>query len=371
VAIKVVTLTKNVVPQFLVAVGATSIGQTQATATAMTSPVACNVQPLMLCNPFEPDGVDFNTAVNGSPPLVKPGMMFHMKVLGSSSPGGGNDGNSYAPGDFGLLDPPGVDSSGANTTRNLISQQSPRFCYINQLSPRTGEAVSKVSDGINVRFDMHINGNLTGLDQSPAPNVLRGFNGDKCTGNPKYSLVLDGTTGLPAAVPGDSNYTTHGNMQLGDGVLNSDATKGPTANGYWQTHHGTTWPSDLNVTGQANRWLAYRRELGLDGQTAPPVTAAEPIGPTCASRTAETVADRRIISVAVIDCLANNVHGNSQTDLRSNAYVNFFITQPSIDYGSPNLSNNGEIWGEFVEMITPSSGGNGKLHNIIQLIRDY
>jgi Flp pilus assembly protein TadG len=359
--IKVTTVTRSVAPAFLVAVGATSIGQTQATATAGSTMVACNVQPLMLCNPFEPSGKDFRTAVSDG--TVKPGMMFHMKVLGSSTPGG--DGNSYAPGDFGLLDPPGMNSSGANTTRNLLSQQSPNFCYINNVSPRTGQAVSKVSDGINVRFDMNVSGNLTGLDQSPAPNVLKGLK-PRSPGNP-CNGQYDPAGSPPAAMPQDTSSTAYGNLQLGNGTL---ATA--SANNYWNYHYGTNWPTDLTAAGQANRYLAYRRELGLDGQTAPtPVAGTESSAPRCATPTSETIATRRIISVAVVNCLANNVRGNSVANVRSNAYSNFFITQPSIDYSSPSFTNNGEVWGEFVEMITPSSGGNGKLHQVIQLYRDY
>jgi len=359
--IKVTTVTRGVAPAFLVAVGATSIGQTHATATAGSTMVACNVQPLMLCNPFEPSGKNFDTAISDG--TVTPGMLFHMKVLGSSTPGG--DGNSYAAGDFGLLDPPGMDSSGANTTRNLISQQSPNFCYINNVSPRTGEAVSKVSDGINVRFDMHVNGNLTGLNQSPAPNVFKGLLPQN-TGNPCNGQYNPAGT-PPAAMPQDTGFTPYGNLLLGNGTLDTTS-----ANNYWNYHYGTNWPSDLAAAGQANRYLAYRRELGLDGQTAPtPVPGTESRAPSCAAQTSETVASRRIISVAVVNCLANNVRGNSVANVRSNAYANFFITQPSIDYSSPSFNNNGEIWGEFVEMITPSSGGNGKLHQVIQLYRDY
>jgi len=358
--IKVVTVTHSVAPAFLTAVGASAIGQTQATATAGSTMVACNVQPLMLCNPFEPSGKSFNTAVSDS--TVKPGLMFHMKVKGNSTPGG--DGNSFAPGDFGLLDPPGLNSSGADTIRNLLSQQSPNFCYINNVSPRTGQAVSKVSDGINVRFDMKINGNLTGLDQSPAPDVIKGLKPKNCNSGNYDPQPL---AGPPAFLPQDSSYQTYGNLELGDGTLDAAA-----ADNYWNYHYGSPWPNALKTPGQANRYLAYRLELALDGQTAPaPLINTESRAPTCNAANAESVASRRIISVAVVDCLANNIRGNSVANVRSSAYANFFITQPSVDYSTPSFNSNGEVWGEFVEMITPSSGGGGKLHQVVQLYRDY
>ena len=108
-----------------------------------------------------------------------------MKVKGSNTPGG--DGNSWAPGDFGLLDPPGLNSSGANITRNLLSAWKPDMCFSNNLSPRTGQAVEKVSDGLNVRFDMPAGGSQTGLDKTTAPNITRGLYQSACTGNPKYN----------------------------------------------------------------------------------------------------------------------------------------------------------------------------------------
>ena len=78
--IKVTTTIRQVVPTFLRAAGATSNNQTSATATAGSTTVACNVQPLMLCNPYEPLGQEFQAT---------PGQMFWMKVKGSATPGGG------------------------------------------------------------------------------------------------------------------------------------------------------------------------------------------------------------------------------------------------------------------------------------------
>jgi Flp pilus assembly protein TadG len=334
--IKVTSTTRQVMPTFLRAAGATSNNQTSATATAGSDIVACNVQPLMLCNPYEPVGQEFHAT---------PGQLFWMKTKGSDSPGG--DGNSFAPGDFGLLDPPGYNSSGANLIRDLLSKQSPKFCYVNNVSPRTGHATQKVNEGINVRFDMQPNGSTSGMDLTPAPDVIKGLipNGDGCNfnGNPPE---------FPQArLPRDTNLTTIGNVKIGDGQMSAAAK---TA--YWQYHYGagTDWPAGLTT-----RYQAYLRELGLDGQSAPTVTGPEPRAPHCAPVGAGTF-KRRIISVAIVNCLANNVHGNSVTNVRSNAYADFFVTEPSID---------GDVFAEFIEMITVSSGSGGKLHHIVQLYR--
>src|SRR5262245_6671025 len=155
--IKVTTVTREVAPMFLKAVGATANAQTSASAVAGSTPVACNVQPLMLCNPYEGTS-DFHAT---------PGQLFHFKQKGNTG--------GFSPGDFGLLDPPGVNSSGAKTIRNLLSQQSPNFCYVNEISPRPGQAAGDVADGINVRFDLTPNGNTSGLDQTAAQNVIKGI----------------------------------------------------------------------------------------------------------------------------------------------------------------------------------------------------
>jgi Flp pilus assembly protein TadG len=347
--IKVTTVTRQVAPAFLVAVGATALAQTSATATAGTTYVACNVQPLMLCNPFEPQGIEFNNAVSAG--TIKPGMMFHMKVLNDPNPNGSNQ--SFAPGDFGLLDPPGEDTSGADTIRNLLSSQTPNFCYVNRLSPRTGQAVAKVSDGINVRFDIPVNGSTMGLDQAPSPDVIKGLvpkSGQACNG--QYSDL-----GASARFPLDTSWTNYGNLQIGNGAM-------IFPNSYWQYHHGANWPSDLLSAGQANRYLAYQRELTMNPTVLPGTESAIPV---CNATTPESTAQRRIISVAVVDCQANKVKGNSNVNIPSTSYIDFFITQPSLNYS--NLQNNGEVWAEFVKLNTPQSA-DSRLHQIVQLYRD-
>jgi hypothetical protein len=294
---------------------------------------------------------------------IKKGVEFHMKVKGNNTPGG--DGNSWAPGDFGLLDPPGLNSSGANLIRNLLSSQTPQFCYANNLSPRTGQAVQKVSDGLNVRFDMPVNGNQTGLDTKPAPNIIRGLYQQNCGSNPKYCATPFGRgnqcSGINPTVPmpEDLNTQITGNMFRGTGV-GAGPTSGPgsgslnvaAANLYWLTHYGSNWPTELNVAGQANRYRAYLREAGLDvGFSAPTLTQLPPeqTTPLCTTP-GSTDPERRIINVAIVNCNGQNVHGNSPIALRPTAYAKMFLFRPSWDYSNMN-ANSGDVWGELVDVI--------------------
>jgi Flp pilus assembly protein TadG len=343
--IKVTTGSWGVTPTLLAAIGVTSTQQASAKAIAGSTFVACNVQPLMLCNPNEPN--DFSPAV---------GTLF-----GFTQQGGGG---GFSPGDFSLLDPGGSTHSGAKDIRNLLSENNPEFCYVDSVSPRPGQASGDVADGINVRFDMQPNGNVDGLDQTPAPNVLKGIIPKK-TGN-SCSWTGNGVqTPQYGALPGDTDTALNANSHMWEGHT-MDMT---AANGYWNYHYGSNWPAEITTRAQA-----YCREAGLAldcltnptdpptaGQAAPTNTGLESKAPFCAPQSVLTSGTdrRRIISVAIVDCLANNVQGNQASTVRSNKYAEFFLTKPV-------ATTDGVIWAEFLRFMTPASEGS-QLHQVIRL----
>jgi hypothetical protein len=291
----------------------------------------------MLCNPNEPN--DFNPAV---------GTLF-----GFTQQGGGG---GFSPGDFSLLDPATQTNSGATAIRNLLSQSNPNFCYIDKVSPRPGQAASSVADGINVRFDIQPTGNnqLSGLDQTPAPNVIKGLipqvtgNGCSWNGN-NVQTIADG------AMPGDSDtaLNSNGHMWMGTQL---DTT---AAANYWSYHHSSgTWPSNFT------RYQVYQMERGINGYTAPAWKAGtESAAPQCApSNVLNTGNDnRRMISVAIVNCLDQNVQGNSVANVASSKYADFFLTKP--------VGSDGVIWAEFIRFMTVTSDGS-KLKQVVQLVRD-
>jgi Flp pilus assembly protein TadG len=347
--IKVTTVTREVKPAFvpltaaMLRQGAPSNGQANASAVAGSSPVACNVQPLMLCNPYEGTSNFHATA----------GQLFVFKQKGSTG--------GFSPGDFGLVDPPGVNSSGAKTIRNLLAAQTPNFCYVDNISPRPGQLVGDISNAVNVRFDLVPSGNVSGMDQTPAPNVIKGTVPEDC-GKGRYSPTQP-------ALPGGTSKTTVGSLDI---YSTMDQT---AADSYWRYHHtganGAGWPAGTT------RFQAYCQELGLGsdclGSNSPPPWAAgtEAPAPQCASVSTGDY-KRRLISVAIVNCQANNVKGNSATSLRSNEYGVFFITDPSPVSGTTQ----GTIPAEFVKTITqgdcaanPSDPYCAGLHQIVQLYR--
>ena len=340
--IEVTTVMRQRSVSFIAAVGGTGNAQTSASAVAGSSYVACNVQPLMICNPWE-QAVDPNFANH-----VSPGTMIQLLNEG---------GNNFAPGDFGLLDPAGASHSSANDIRNLLSQTQPNSCYVDNISPRTGQVTNKVLDGINVRFNMPPNGNTNGLDQTSAPNVVKGqinsnspscpqnqWSNQQCTGNGRNQTC---TTLLP--LPLDSTLSSVGSAKIGNGTMSTT-----DKNNYWSNHHGagTTWP-----TGTTSRYAAYQLEQGIGGTAPTWAPGSEPHAPYCAPTTTGN-SDRRIISAAVVNCLANNVRGNSNTSLLSAMYVDFFVMKPA----------DNTIYLEFVRVMTPQSDGT-KLHHIVELNR--
>jgi Flp pilus assembly protein TadG len=347
--IKVTTVTRQVRPDFLPAtaailrLGTPANDQTNASAVAQSTYVACNVQPLMICNPWEQAGdPNFKNHVSA-------GMMFVLSETG----------NSPAPGNFALLDPAGQTNSSANQIRNLLSSTTPNFCFVNNVSPRTGQVTNKVLDGINVRFNMPPNGNTTGLDQSSAPNVIKGqINSNPpscpqnqwsstqqtCTGQGQ-SRVCTTTTLLP--LPMDSSMNTVGVASIGNGTMSTS-----DMNNYWQQHHGANWPA-----GVTTRYAAYQLEQGIGG-TAPSWRAgSEPHAPYCSPTTTGN-SDRRVISVAVINCLANSVRGNANTSLLGATYADFFVTKPA----------DANIYLEFMRFLNADQD-QSKLHHIVQLNR--
>ena len=339
--IKVVTVTRDVVPAFLVAVGATSSDQKSATATAGQTVVACNVQPMMLCNPFTSGSSNFADHVSA-------GDLFGFTAVGNNS--------TFAAGVFNLLDPVGQTHSGAQDISRLLSQTTPRFCFADDVSPRTGGASGPVANGINVRFDMPVpGGNPQGLDTTPAPNVIKGRTSNCNSSNFTNANALPLATGLTQLAS---------TLMCQSGTCTFDTTKAPfdtaNANAYWLYHHGSpTWPAGKT------RYQVYQMEL--DG-SAPFVNVPpnENPAPTCTSPAGN--ASRRLIDVAIVDC-DPPIPGNSVKSVRSNSYAEFFLVRP-VDQGratNPSYPA-GIIWAEFVQMVTLQNSG-GKLHTVIQLYR--
>ena len=343
--IRVTTTNRGIIPTFYQAVGATTANMTSATATAEAQYITCKTHPMMLCNPMEPN--PFNATK---------GVMFHLKPK--------QGGNEFAPGDFGLVDPPGYTAVGADAIRDLLSQQYPNFCYANEVNPRPGHATNKVADGINIRFNQVPTGNTSGMDLTPAPVVLDG----KAPTNPNNANQCsnpDTWAGGGLKLPRDPVLTPVGGAAIGTGPAQADL------DAYWQSHYGSNWPADLNVA--PRRYAGYMREQGLNldgtpGIAAPPIVfGTEPKGPTCNLATPPGGPARRVLTVSIVDCQYWAVAGNSVNNIWTPKYAEFFITEPS---PPPSDPQNGSVYAEFLG-IKPMGSGNcgGTVCQIVRLVR--
>ena len=334
--IEVITEDRSVSPSFLVAVGAVTEPESNAIAIAGSSIVACNVQPLMICNPFEATGGDFEP---------EPGQMiiFRPKQEG---------GNELAPGNFTLVDPPDQTSSGASDTRDLLSKQSFDHCYANRVNPRTGLVFGKVVDGINVRFDYKIKcEGKCDADLTAAPLVI------------KRQAPQDNTCKKYVTVATSKVYPEDvlaGRVVRGATTIGTGEMSQVEMDAYWNTHHGGSWPEHDDGT-PFTRYEAYLAEIDMaEGDWIGPEEPA----PQCLA-VASIGAARRTIAAAIVNCLEWEVRGNSVNQIRADKYAEFFITKPATaDPGNKDSS----IYTEFVRMMTPDDD-NSKLKHIVQLYR--
>jgi hypothetical protein len=329
--VQVTTIARGIIPAFLTAVGGAA-QTTRATATAESIMVACNVQPLMLCNPNEPNEFTANA-----------GDLYGFTATGNTG--------GYSPGDFSLLDPAGQTHSGAPQIANLLAASNPNFCYIDSVSPAQGQKTIDVASGINVRFDINPTGNPKNMDKTPAPNVIKGDDSNSCLVSQnadynKQNASLTSNNAMPLAT---------GQIQVGSsyqgGTFNS-----ANADTYWKAHHGTTgWPSG------ATRYSIYKGEM--DGTYPMGGTSGElqSKSPTCTG-IANGGTARRVISVAIVNCLSQSLSGNSNQTVFSSKYADFFLVRP--------VANDNIIYAEFIRFMTPNSDGS-KLKQIVQLVRDF
>lgn len=338
--IKVTTGTWQVAPTFLAAVGASTNAITQASAVAQASITICKPLPMFLCNPNEP---------NPFSPVA--GQFFKFSLTGNPSS------NQYSPGDFNLVDTPDG-RTGDQDIAGYLSQQSNFQCASSGLSPAQGSKTNATIIGINVRFDQQPNGQgqLTGLDQTPAPITIDGQNPPT---NPSGNRNCN---------PSQLNDVSGVSLPLPDDVLGAPtgsvaSSSGPPPVGsltsYWSNHHPGTMPG-----GYTTRWQIYQDEVGAIGNAATWTTdTTEPHGPVCAPTNLESgpkyTAQRRIMSLAVVDCQFWGVGGNKVNNIPINSYLDFFLTKPS----------DGNIYAEYVGAHSLGAGNATGLRMVVQLVR--
>lgn len=372
--IRVTTINRGVSTSFPRAVNANNDNFTAATATAQVSYQTCKPLQSFMCNPWEGEQTYRGGAKNFLS-KVPIGTMIHLLDW------------KTAPGNWGLIDPPGVNQNPHNQSP-FWAQQSAGGCITGSTgSPRPGNVSKFAVDGMNVRFNSPVG---SGDESVSAPIVINGY---KVKGN-NYSCKQYGstddswtqTTGQnQGAAPNgtgsqtginfkqanqDANAASYrsycnANPVIGSCPLPRDRNLSSTniiGNGphiddlraYWTNHHPGTLPD-----GVTTRWQIYQLEVAGAGDAGVWKSTGEPHAPTCSNATAGT-AERRLINVGIVDCNYWSINGNSDPLPAKLLVGKFFMTESAL--------NDGSIYAELVDIHEANDEG-GAQFQLIQLVR--
>ena len=270
----------------------------------------CETVPIFMCNPFETTTPATSKTIQQA---FAAGLTYSreyriLKV--DSNPG---------PGNFGLID------NNLTSLRDALAMGTAGTCYQrDKLTTKTGVTLGQVNAGLNVRFDIY-SSSLKKNDKDwryrPATNVRKGV--DKTANCNKYKANTDGTA--MALPPGNS-------FDSATGMTNStwDRTN------YWLINHGTAYPnvpSTTNPTGAAvpaSRYDVYKYEIanGLVGDKSKAPTKETGV-PACFKGATPTLdPDRRLLNMAIVNCIANQAKINGHTQLKPDGYTSVFINSP-------------------------------------------
>jgi Flp pilus assembly protein TadG len=376
-------------------VAAFSSGPMNATAFAGLDSAICKVPPLMLCNPNENADPDFTIA----------------NYVGKGIRLVGNDGGGfYGPGNFGFLDTGAgngaqalrqvlgqnnisgdcVSGSGVETeTGSIISVRdalNTRFGIYDQgLNNACGNGGALCPPSVNIRKDLVLDGtgntfaklgltnNNNGWKEAVSPypkpsNITAagtpkslsdaeiaaiapmGYPEDKC-----HAFKSDGTGVCSGGRIGDGDWDRFAYFKSNSSGVNAPYTEVASLT----TADTTAFNALLNgwfSTATPTRYHVYHWEMNhasprLNPMPGPsPLTAysrpdfgAEPVGVPPGTNQA----DRRVLSVAVVNCTAEGVSGHT-TGVDVAKWIDIFLIQPALARTVGMRTENGDI---YVEMI--------------------
>lgn len=358
-------------------VAAFTSGPLNATAFAGLGSAICRVPPLMMCNPNENADPDFTIA----------------NYVGKGIRLVGNDGGGfYGPGTFGFLDV-GAGNGAASLRAALGRNSGPGDCVAaTGVDVEPGNIIT-VRDALNTRFDIYDGGlnqacGANGLLCPPSLNtrkdVLKGNAGgqNSCgfqpgNGNVGWKLPASAIAYQPTNTTPLTTLQLTGKAPMGypRDMCHAVSVTGvcaPIVGGNGSRIGNAVWDRNAYfVTNSANyptpplpidyaamfgsatpsRFQVYQYEMQnaatrLLQQSASPTRTAhgQPVcTPPGVSPTATQI-DRRILSVAVINCNAEGVGSNS-SNVPVKRWIDIFLVEPSIP--RPNTENS-DIYVEVI-----------------------
>lgn len=276
--------------------------QLNAYATAGRHFYECNYPPMVLCDPFEGHGSTFRQS-------MKTGAAIVLRDQGGGS-------GAWVSGNFGFLEPWGG-GTGATDVSLYLADEGQTGCTPPEITSKTGQMTAKTTSAINTRFDQYNNPSPFNRADAPknwppAPNVM--------------------------AYPNDNTTQLIGGLatsRFGNGDWDFDA--------YWTANHGSTLrPNGWSNLNRPTRWDVYNWELT---NNAVP-TAGKPNAShlyTGNYPPPRSIAERRLLHVAVASCQALGIKGKTNTVLYDpDGFAKIFLYRPA-DYPS-----NAAIYGEYL-----------------------
>ncbi len=377
-------------------VGAFSSGPLGAEAVAGLGSAICKTPPVMICNPNEATTGDFD-------PDDYVGIGIKLVSVGGS-------GGAWAPGNFGYLDSAGGSNGVPGLQEDLGWVNPPGECQpTSGVDTKPGASVS-VTGSVNTRFDIY-DGNsdcqsggscppsIDSIKDVKRPANASGNNACRLHNNgwqldtsgdgyygqtyPNSNAALP-TTITPSAMghPRDICHAVSdsgvcaGGEHVGDGVWDRDA--------YFRTNYvradGSAWTSaewqtNTSLSATATRYEVYLWEIANRDTVVDGVTVLGEYDPTASGNTLKrhgkpvcsqvqspsygsgqipggNVTDRRRISVAVINCIAHGVAGNS-TGVPVAHWMEAFLVEPSM---ARARTHQGDV---YIEVIQETDVGAG------------
>jgi len=296
-----------------------------ASATAGRNFFICGFSHMMMCNPFETSSRDLRDE-------IETGQQFILN----------QQGNSWSPGNFGFLQPPSQSSGGgAGAVGEYLADERSAECARAVFTTATGAMTQTVSSALNTRFDLYAPPSPFNRPDAPsrwppAPNVI--------------------------SYPRDQTWRAE-DSRYGYGDWNRAA--------YFSTYHD--WQLYPRPPGWAEmtRWEVYNWEINENK-----LPSKSPLRPAETDTTydgipdpdhlymgvyppARSVAERRLVAVAVINCLAHNISGNTTFPLvPPEGFAKLFLTE--------SVANPPDVM-VLAEYVSWTEGSDTNYHIDIQL----
>lgn len=387
-------------------VGVLSSGEIAATAVAGLNQAICKVPPVMLCNPAESTDPDFTIAN-----YIGKGIRL------ISNDGGG----TYGPGNFGFLETnagsgakvlgeelgsstvPGdcVSETGVTTDPgNMISVRdalNTRFGIYNSVNSACGNNGSSCPPSADIRQDLLLKGSgntVAKLGFTPNSGPSNGWeeaaNAYPGSSNIKTAAPYDdhslSDTEIAAIAPmgypedechvfkSDGTGDCSGGL-IGDGNWDRYAYFRSNSASYPEITNAATFASYVNswfTTTTPTRYQVYQWEMShpstrLKSMTSGSLTAhsnpADLTGEPTAIMPSSTTPDRRVLSVAVINCTAEGLNGKT-TDVAVQRWIDVFLVQPSEPRVIGVRTGNSDV---YIEVIGETN--NATNSGAVQLIK--